>query len=96
MQYGLKLWGRIWKIQLALSSPDQFWECLTTGKPVNRELGPTSAPGPVRIPAGLVISLTKVVGMNEREVLSLSPAEAEARWQKFLLSLSGEPVPGQA
>jgi hypothetical protein len=95
MQYGPKLWGRIWKTQLALVSPDQFWECLATRKPVNRELEPTPTGGPPRIPAGLVISLVKVVGMDEREVLSLSPAEAEARWQEFLLSLSAETTPDE-
>jgi len=95
MQYGPKLWERIWKTQLALASPVQFWECLATRKPVNRELEPPPTGGPARIPAGLVISLTKVVGMEEREVLSLSPAEAEARWQEFLLSLRAEPTPDE-
>jgi len=88
MQYGPKLWGRICKTQLALASPAQFWECLATRKPVNRLLEPPPTDGPARIPVGLVISLTKVAGIDEREVLSLSPAEAEARWQEFLLSLS--------
>jgi len=95
MQYGRKLWRQIWKVQLGLASPDQFWKCLATRRPVVRQVASRSPAEKGRIPAGLVISLTKVVGLDEREVLSLTRAEAEARWQEFLRGLSAESNPDQ-
>jgi hypothetical protein len=90
MQYGAQLWGHIWKTQLALQSPDQFWECLEKRRPVDRQLAAPSRklPRPERLPAGLVVSLTKVVGLDESAVLAMTINEAETRWQEFLRGLA--------
>jgi hypothetical protein len=89
MQYGAQLWGHIWKTQLALQSPDQFWECLEKRRPVDRQLAAQAAtPKTERLPAGLVVSLTKVVGLDESAVLAMTINEAETRWQEFLRGLA--------
>lgn len=85
MQYGAELWGRIWKTQLALESADAFWDCLKTGQPAQRYTpSATEPPKAETLPIGLVISLTRVVGLAEADVLAMTRAQAEARWQEFL------------
>lgn len=76
------LWKRIWRDQLGLENEGQFWEALSTRKPVAR--GP-SRPGP---PAGpskpgwLVNSLIFVVGLSDEEVSAMSEEDAHRRWLK--------------
>lgn len=88
MQYGPKLWAQTWRTQLGLESSEEFWDCLKSRRPVGRGIDeqPATA-GIVRLPIGLVVSLTRVVGLDESIVLAMSAGEAEARWQEFLSGL---------
>ncbi len=89
MQYGARLWGHIWKTQLGLKSSDEFWECLEKRRPLDRQIaGQAATPKTERLPAGLVVSLTKVVGLDESAVLAMTINEAEVRWQEFLRGLA--------
>ena len=94
-QYGPGLWQRIWRHQLGLESPDQFWEVLREKRPVQRpgDQPARTPPGPGALPMGLVIQLVRVAGLSETEVGRLSRQEAEARWTAHVAAI-GEPEIG--
>lgn len=75
------LWHRIWRDQLGLKNEDEFWTALKTGKPV-----PRAAETPEGTPEWLINHLIHTVGLTEDAALTLTRAEAEARWEAFITS----------
>jgi len=76
-----RLWRHIWKDQLGLTSEDQFWIALQTGKAVPRTAEPARG-----TPEWLIRQLIHTVGLTEEQALALSPDEAQARWEQFIAS----------
>jgi hypothetical protein len=95
-QYGPGLWQRIWRHQLGLQSPDQFWEVLREKRPVLRagDQPARTPPGPGALPMGLVVQLVRVAGLSEAEVGRLSRQEAEARWMAHVATIGEREIGG--
>jgi hypothetical protein len=80
------LWRHIWRDQFGLSSEDQFWTALRTGRPVARE-----AEVPRGTPEWLIRRLIDTVGLSAEEAVGLSVEEATARWEKHI-TMPREPI----
>lgn len=80
-----RMWARIWKEQLGLTSEQQFWEALQSGEAAARH-DVASTAEPEHVPRELFWQLVHRVGLTEREAAALSKEEAVQRMSDFWLS----------
>ncbi len=74
------LWARIWKDQLALEGEQDFWDCLASGCPIERDVSPMATPPSAdRLDYGLVRRLEAVLGVPPHEAVRLTREEAVRR-----------------
>ena len=77
--YGPALWSHILRDQLQVSE-EEFWACVRDGVLPNR--GQPASP-PATLPAEMVHLLIHRVGLDEREVATMTKAEAAERLRRY-------------
>ena len=91
-EYRGGLWKQIWHDQLELASEAEFWAVLRERRPARRQQQAGVSPGQEEMPAWLVQRLIYSVGLREDEIVALSRAEAERRWQDYQMLPSLSPL----